>query len=150
MAGSVASASNLPKEHKQILKSVIHVNCADVERQGHGLKNIENILQAVEEAAAIEVVCHGAGISLLVTDQSKHGPHVKELKTQGVRFAACENTMKQKSLSKEELLPGVRTVPSGAVEVIKKQQEGYGYSSLEETNGLRHSDFPALQPYHDG
>lgn len=29
-------------------KSVVHVNCADAERQGHGLKNIENILQDVE------------------------------------------------------------------------------------------------------
>lgn len=110
-----------------MLKSVVHINFSDAERQGHGLKNIENILQDVEEAAAIEVVCHGAGISLLLKDQTNHGDQVKELTKQGVRFTACENTMKQKSLREEDLVPGVRTVPSGAVEVLKKQQEGYGY-----------------------
>ena len=45
----------------------------------------------------------------------------------GVRFAACENTMRDKSIPKEGLLPGVVTVPSGAVEIVRKQQNGYGY-----------------------
>ena len=46
---------------------------------------------------------------------------------QRVRFTACENTMKKKSIAKEDLSPGVATVPSGAVEVLGKQQDGYGY-----------------------
>jgi intracellular sulfur oxidation DsrE/DsrF family protein len=45
----------------------------------------------------------------------------------GVVFEACENTMKKKSLSKEDLLPGTKTVPSGAVEIIRKQSAGYSY-----------------------
>ena len=41
---------------------------------------------------------------------------------------ACENTMRQKSIRKEDLLPNVGTVPSGAVEVVRKQQrDGYAY-----------------------
>ena len=45
----------------------------------------------------------------------------------GVRFTACENTLRDKSIPKEKLLPNVTTVPSGAIEVIRKQQEGFGY-----------------------
>lgn len=112
---------------KPMLKAVIHVNFADAERQKHGLKNVTNILKDVKGAAEIVVVCHGGGIGLVVKDQSQHAADVERLRKEGVRFAACENTMRDKSIPKENLLPGVTTVPSGAVEVIRKQQEGYGY-----------------------
>jgi uncharacterized protein len=112
---------------KSMLKAVVHVNCADIDRQKHGLKNIANILKEAKGPSDIEVVCHGAGISLLVKDKSAHGEEVTRLMKEKVRFAACENTMKEKGISKEQLLPGVETVPSGAFEVIKKQQEGFAY-----------------------
>lgn len=81
--------------------------------------------------AALAVIvlqaCHGGGIGLLVKDKSEHADEVARLIKVGVRFAACENTLRDKLIPKENLLPGVTTVPSGAVEVIRKQQEGYGY-----------------------
>ena len=109
-----------------MLKAVIHINFADSERQKHGLKNVANILKE-EKGAEIEVVCHSGGIGLLVKDKSEHADEVDRLIKEGVRFAACENTLRDKSISKESLLPEVTTVPSGAVEVIRKQSEGYGY-----------------------
>ena len=114
-------------EGLKMLKAVIHVNFADTELQKHGLKNISNILKETKGPSDIEVVCHGAGINLLVKDKSSHGEEVTRLMKDKVRFAACENTMKEKGIAKEQLLPGVETVPSGAFEVIKKQQEGFGY-----------------------
>jgi intracellular sulfur oxidation DsrE/DsrF family protein len=44
-----------------------------------------------------------------------------------VRFAACENTLRHKAIARDKLLPGVTTVPAGAVEVIRRQQAGFGY-----------------------
>ena len=110
-----------------MLKAVIHVNFADTERQKHGLKNIANILKEAKGPFDIEVVCHGAGINLLTKDKTSHGEEVTRLMKDKVRFAACENTMKEKGIAKEQLLSGVETVPSGAFEVIKRQQEGFGY-----------------------
>ncbi len=109
-----------------MLKALVHINFADGERQKHGLKNIANILKEAKEAE-IEVVCHGGGIGLLVKDKSEDMDEVARLIKEGVRFVACENTLRDKSISKESLLPGVTTVPSGAVEVIRKQADGYGY-----------------------
>ena len=111
---------------KPMLKGVVHINFTDSERQKHGLKNVSNILKEVK-GAEIEVVCHGGGIGLLVKDKSEHADEVDRLIKEGVRFAACENTLRDKSIAKENLLPGVTTVPSGAVEVIRKQHEGYSY-----------------------
>jgi len=109
-----------------MLQAVVHVNFADPERQEDAMGNIENILKAVP-TAQIEVVCHGKGINLLVTKESKHMDKLETLMNQGVQFVACENTMKKKALEKDALVPGVTTVPSGAVEVLRKQDEGYGY-----------------------
>jgi hypothetical protein len=109
-----------------MLKAIIHINFADSERQKHGLKNVTNILKA-EKSAEIEVVCHGGGIGLLVKDKTDHADDVARLIKERVRFVACENTLRDKSIPKENLLPDVTTVPSGAVEVVRKQQEGFGY-----------------------
>ncbi len=108
------------------MKAVFHINFTDSKRQKNGLKNVNNILKE-EKGAEIEVVCHGAGIVLLVKDKSEHAEEVVRLMSEGVTFAACENTLKDKSISQENLLPDVTTVPSGAMEIIRKQQKGYGY-----------------------
>jgi uncharacterized protein len=109
------------------LKVVVHVNFAEAGAQGAGLKSVENVLKA-EPHARVEVVCHAAGIGLVEQARSEHAAALAELIGKGVRVVACENTMRQKSIRKEDLLPGVGTVPSGAVEVIRKQQaEGYAY-----------------------
>jgi len=109
------------------LKVVVHVNFAEPGVQGAGLKNVANILK-VEPHAKVAVVCHGAGIGLLEKARSDHAEAIAGLMGQGVDFVACENTMRQKSIRKEDLLPGVGTVPSGALEVVRKQQrDGYAY-----------------------
>jgi intracellular sulfur oxidation DsrE/DsrF family protein len=112
---------------KAVLKAVVHINFADSDRQKHGLKNVSNILKEAKGEAEIVVVCHGAGIHLLVKDKSQHADEVARLIKEKVRFAACENTLRDKSIPMDNLLPGVTTTPSGAVEVIRKQQEGFGY-----------------------
>ena len=127
LTGSRADDKPAPKETPKMLKVVVHVNFADSERQKHGLKNVANMLKEVKGAAEIEVVCHGGGIGLVVKDKGEHAEEVARLVKEGVRFAACENTLRDKSIPKDSLLPGVMTVPSGAVEVVRKQQEGFGY-----------------------
>jgi intracellular sulfur oxidation DsrE/DsrF family protein len=109
-----------------MLKAIVHINFPDSERQKHGLKNVTNILKE-EKGAEIEVVCHGGGIGLLVEDMTNQTDEVARLIKEGVTFVACENTLRDKSIPKEKLLPDVTTVPSGAVEVIRRQQEGFGY-----------------------
>jgi len=109
------------------LKVVVHINFPESGRQGHGLKNVTNVLKEAPDAQ-VEVVCHGAGIGLVEKTRTEHAEIVQGLIKKGVKFVACENTMRQKTIRKEDLLPGVGTVPSGAVEVIRKQQQdGFAY-----------------------
>ncbi|HEU5117926.1 MAG TPA: DsrE family protein [Isosphaeraceae bacterium] len=109
------------------LKVVVHVNFDGADRQAKGLKNVENLLKEAPDTQ-VEVVCHGLGINLVVTAHSESAEAVQALISRGVQFSACENTMRQKSIQKEDLLPGVGTVPSGAAEVVRRQQrDGYAY-----------------------
>lgn len=109
------------------LKVVVHVNVPESGTQGAGLKNVANILKEAPDTM-VEVVCHGAGIGLVEKARTDHAEAVEALIKKGVKFVACENTMRQKSIRKEDLLPGVGTVPSGAVEVVRKQQkDGFAY-----------------------
>ncbi len=123
---SGALAQKTDKDEKLILKSIVHVNFKDSDRQEHGLDNMENILKEAPDTL-LEVVCHGEGISLLTKKHAGKPDLVQSLMKKGVRFVACENTLRKKSLTKEDLLEGTATVPSGAIEVIKKQSEGYSY-----------------------
>ena len=112
------------------LRVVVHVNFADPARQGHGLGNVENILKAAGATGVpveVEVVCHAEGIGLVERARTGHAGQVETLRKQGVRFVACENTMRLRSIRREDLLPGVATVPSGAFEVVVKQRDGYSY-----------------------
>jgi intracellular sulfur oxidation DsrE/DsrF family protein len=109
------------------LKLVVHVNFPEPGVQGAGLKNVTNILKEAPDTQ-VEVVCHGAGIGLLEKARTDHADAIEALVEKGVKFVACENTMRQKSIRREDLLPGVGTVPSGAVEVARKQQkDGFAY-----------------------
>ena len=126
LRGESGDGAKASEGGKPMLKAVVHINFTDSERQKHGLKNVTNILKE-EKGAEIEVVCHGGGIGLLLKDKTDHADDVARLIKERVRFAACENTLRDKSIAKENLLPDVMTVPSGAVEVIRKQQAGFGY-----------------------
>jgi len=109
------------------MRVVVHVNFPESGTQGAGLKNVTNILKEAPDTQ-VEVVCHGAGIGLVEKARTDHAEAVEALVKKGVKFVACENTMRKNSIRKEDLLPGVGTVPSGAVEVVRKQQrDGYAY-----------------------
>lgn len=124
-----AEEGSASREDATTFKAVVHVNFDDIDRQKHGLKSVGNMVKGVQgvKEGDIEVVCHGKGIGLLLKDKSSAPGEIATLMKSGVRFAACENTMREKSIKKEDLLPAVVTVPSGAVEVVRKQQAGYGY-----------------------
>jgi len=110
-----------------MLQSIVHIDLADQDRQARGLHNVENILRSQEGSAVIEIICHGAGLGLVVRDKSAHGDLLTGLIQQRVVVAACENTMIEQGIAPADILPGVRIVPSGAVEVIQKQHDGYAY-----------------------
>lgn len=108
------------------LKVVFQLTTSDTLAQKALVKQCLNFLAAAPKAK-IEIVCHNNGITFLQSATTKQGEKIKELAGRGVDFVACENTMRERKIKREELVATCRTVPAGVVEVVLKQDKGWAY-----------------------
>lgn len=113
-------------------KVVYHVD--DAEAQGlRALRNIRNQLQAAPDTEII-VVAIGRGVDFLMTGardpktQELYEPLVAALKSDGVRFEVCENTMKFRHLTKDQFLLEADYTPLGMIRLTQLQtREHFAY-----------------------
>ena len=78
--------------------------------------------------ANIEVVFYAKSLDMITQDKSVVADEViKYAGTKNVAFKVCEAAMKNNNVAKDQLLPGVKTVPDGIYEIIARQHDGWGY-----------------------
>lgn len=108
-------------------KMVIQVSDNDPKKWQLAMGNAKNIQKDLgKENVDLEIVTYGPGIMMLKA-HSKADKGVSEMINSGVKVVACENTMAKEKLKKADMLPVVGYVPSGVVEILKKQEAGYAY-----------------------
>ncbi|MBO0939324.1 DsrE family protein [Fibrella sp. HMF5335] len=92
------------------------------------LKNIQNALDdpRLKGKLTVELVVHGAGVALFQKDKP-YEELVKNLQNRGVILAMCENTLRERKISRDALFPFISYVPSGNGELIIRQQQGWAY-----------------------
>ena len=106
---------------------VIQVSDADPTKWALALNNAGNVQQDLgADQVAIEIVAYGPGIGLLKLE-SVLGARLGEAIAAGVSVQACENTMRNQKLVRDDMLPGIGYVPSGVVQLMKRQKEGWAY-----------------------
>lgn len=105
---------------------VFHLATGDTLAYRALTKQLNNVL-AYWPTALLEVVVHNKGISFMRRDQSVFEPEIQALKSKGVIFAVCENTMKQQKLTKDQILSEAVFVPVGLAELVIRQEEGWSY-----------------------
>ena len=119
---AVAAEAPAAKEHL-----VMQVSDADAGKWNLALNNAKNAQQDYgADKIDIEIVTYGPGIGMLKMD-SVIANRVDESKQSGISIVACQNTMKNMKLTADDMLPNTSYVPSGVVELMKKQREGYAY-----------------------
>lgn len=128
VAAVTACASSQAKSAQPKHRIVMEVSTDDPKVWEAALNNIENLRNALgAEAATIELVAHGGGLSMLLGTNEAQAQRLDKLAGAGVVLAACENTMKRKKITRADLLPFVATVDSGVAEVVRKQERGWSY-----------------------
>jgi intracellular sulfur oxidation DsrE/DsrF family protein len=106
---------------------IVQVSDSDPQKWQLALNNIANIQKDLGEGNVdIELVAYGPGIGMLKLD-SKVADRIKEAVAAHVKVNACQNTMRGQHLTKDDMLSDIGYVPSGVVEIIRKQEEGYAY-----------------------
>lgn len=114
-------------------KVVYHINGKDPKQQRGAMRNIQNHINAVgAENLDLKVVLHGNGVSLLksANEDMNVQSSVVNLKTQGVSFHVCNNTLNGRNIDYSTDLFDVETgdiVPSGVAELSRLQAMGYTY-----------------------
>jgi len=108
-------------------KVVFDLTSGDTLSQQTAIRWVTEIIKA-EPTAQVEVVMFGKGLPLAVKDKSAVANDVTTLaNNKNVAFKVCSVAMANQKVDKNQLLPGVQTVPDGIYEVISKQREGWGY-----------------------
>ena len=106
---------------------VIQMSDNDADKWNLALNNAKNFQKELgKDKIDIEIVAFGPGINMLKKD-SAVASRLDEAMMSGVKITACQNTMKAQKLTDKDIYPSVGFVPSGVVEIMQKQQQGWAY-----------------------
>ena len=127
LAGSSHAAGQQTHAPSAKHKVVVQVSDDDPKKWVLTFNNVANIENDLgKENVEIEVVAYGPGIGMLKLD-SPVATRIRNAVESNVKVVACQNTMQAQHLEKQDMLSDVSYVPSGAIELIKKQEDGFAY-----------------------
>lgn len=112
---------------------VYHIN--ETTDPANALRNIANHLQATPGVTAV-VVAHNDGVDFLLAgardrDGQLFEERVASLRSLGVEFRVCGNTLQRRRIDTSSIIPEAKLVPSGVAEIGRLQaREGYAYMRL--------------------
>ena len=114
-----------------------HVDQNDPDVMNQTLNNATNVIEyyrGLNEDVDIDIVTYGPGLNMLRADTSPVQDRLKRLKELAfpgkIQFSACNNT--KQGMEKAEghaisIVPDATIVPSGVVQLIELQEQGWSY-----------------------
>ena len=125
---AIAGCSTAPQKTAATKsKVVLQVSDGDAGKWNMALNNAKNVQQELgADKVDIQIVAYGPGIGMLKADATTNS-RVMEAAKSGVKMVACENTMTVQKISKADMNPVISYVPSGVVELMRLQSEGWAY-----------------------
>lgn len=113
----------------------IHVDQSDPKVMNMALNNAQNITAYYEsqgDTVVIEMVAYGPGLNMLVEGKSPVADRIASMSLQfeNLSFSACGNTMRKMAAKTGKpvvLLDEANQVPSGVVQLVSLQEQGYAY-----------------------
>ena len=121
-----AAISQTPQAHTH--QVVLQMNTDGLDSWNQLFANIQNLQQVFgADKIQIEVVAYGKGLTLLLKTNSPFEERMKKAISSGVVLAACQNSMRLRKVTTEDLFPFASQVDSGVAELIRKQEAGWSY-----------------------
>lgn len=125
-AFSINAQKNKLDSNKPEHKIVFQLTTGDTTAHKQLIKQFNNIL-SVSPSTKIEVVCHGAGLDMLISDKTIVEDKIKLLSEKGVVFNACEFSIKERKVDRTKIIQVASFVPAGIIEIVSKQEQGWSY-----------------------
>jgi intracellular sulfur oxidation DsrE/DsrF family protein len=129
-ASIAAETKAAPAQHKKNAvvnkaRVVVQVSDDSPKTWNQALNVVKNIQQAYgKDKVQVEVVAFGNGIGMLKMD-SEVGNRIEDTLQSGAHVFACQNTMRARKLSKDDMLAKIAYVPAGVIEIINRQKQGW-------------------------
>jgi len=124
IASAQTPAAAAPAKHKVVFQ----MNVADTDSWNQLFGNIGNAQKAFQkDGIQIEVVFYGKGISALLKTDTGFEERLKKAAAEGVVLAACQNSMRARKITSQDIFPFSTEVDSGVAELIRKQEAGFSY-----------------------
>ncbi|MBP6659458.1 MAG: DsrE family protein [Chitinophagales bacterium] len=123
---NISAKSSKSKSKESVHKIVFQLTTNDTLAHKSLMKQLNNIT-SVAPTTKIEVVCHGPGLDMLVSDKTIVLEKIKQLKAIGVDFVACEFSIKERNVPIEKIIPEAGFVKAGIIEIVTKQEQGWSY-----------------------
>ena len=133
LAAAPVSAAETGRGHRVVFQ----VDTADPATMNMTLNNATNVVdhyRAKNEAVEIDIVAFGPCLAMYRADKSTVADRIAHFAESGfpskIQFSACNNT--KTAMEKAEghpipLLPQATIVPSGVVQIMERQEQGWSY-----------------------
>lgn len=106
---------------------VFHVTESNRQKWNVVLNNAGNLQQDLgKDNVTIEIVTHGPGIDMLKAE-SDVVPRLAQALDRNIALLACENTMRNAKVTKDDMYGGISYVRSGVTHILLRQTEGWQY-----------------------
>ena len=117
----------LPVLAQQKQRVILQVSDNDPAKWSLALNNARNVQQDLgKDNVEIEIVAYGPGLGMLKAE-SKVADRLAQALDNNVGLLACENTMTNTKVSRDEMYGGIAYVKAGVTHIMKRQQEGWAY-----------------------
>ncbi len=106
---------------------VFQVSDNDPAKWNLALNNAKNVQADLgKDNVQIEIVAYGPGLGMLKSE-SKVADRLAGALDDNVGLIACENTMRNTKVTRDEMYAGISYVDAGVTHIMKRQREGWAY-----------------------
>ena len=127
LAATPALAQQKKKQAAGKQRVVFQVSDNDPGKWNLALNNAKNVQADLgKDNVQIEIVAYGPGLGMLKAD-SKVADRLAAALDDSVGLLACENTMHNTKVTRDQMYDGIAYVQAGVTHIMKRQQEGWAY-----------------------
>ncbi len=122
LLASVSFAQDNARQHRIVMQ----LTSSDTLVHKRLMKQLRNMKEAAP-TMQLEVVCHGPGMDMLMSDRSVVLSGLEGAASMGIVFLACENTIKERKLDRSLIVPQAGFVKAGIIHIVERQEQGWSY-----------------------
>jgi intracellular sulfur oxidation DsrE/DsrF family protein len=106
---------------------IFQVSDNDPAKWNLALNNAQNVQADLgKDNVQIEIVAYGPGLAMLKAE-SPVAARLAGALDQSVGLIACENTMQNTKVTREQMYDGIAYVQAGVTHIMKRQRQGWAY-----------------------